>query len=242
MRRYLGRSTGIANISIHNFYATNSVTHGFKHRQYNLQCNLLWFLADACNVRIHDEKTASEGFEEQQVYIKSRKFKEDAGDGRIDALKHALKGKKGIIDPNLAGYRLERAGHRAAENGHVECLRVCMDNGFDQDSETKLGNTAAHYAAMGGANNCIRLLSDNLANIMKSNLKDETPVTISASKGKESTMELIKSLALDGEDLTMKRRRYIELRRQNEIRRKKGILFGRDIDGGEGGNEFVVPR
>ena len=54
-------------------------------------------------------------------------------------------------------------------------------------------------------------------------------------------MALIQALAVDGEDLTMKRRRYIELRRQNEIRRKKGILFGRDIDGGEGGNEFVVP-
>ena len=76
---------------------------------------------------------------------------------------------------------------------------------------------------------------------MKSNLKDETPVTISASKGKESTMALINSLAVQGEDLAMKRRRYNELRRQNEIRRKKGILFGRDIDGGEGGNEFVVP-
>ena len=69
---------------------------------------------------------------------------------------------------------------------------------------------------------------------MKSNLKDETPVTISASKGKESTMALINSLAVQGEDLAMKRRRYNELRRQNEIRRKKGILFGRDIDGGEG--------
>ncbi|GMH87196.1 hypothetical protein TrST_g6235 [Triparma strigata] len=198
-------------------------------------------LVDPNNVKILDQRQAADGFEEDQLYIKSRKFKEDAGDGDISSLRHWLKQKKGSVDPNMPGYRNERAGHRAAENGHEDCLKLCIENGFDQDCATKLGNTAAHYAAMGGANGCIRLLSDNLADIMKSNLKDETPVTISASKGKESTMALINSLAVQGEDLAMKRRRYNELRRQNEIRRKKGILFGRDIDGGEGGNEFVVP-
>ena len=32
-----------------------------------------------------------------------------------------------------------------------------------------------------------------------------------------------------------------QLRRQNEIRRKKSVLFGRDIVGSEGASEFTVP-
>ena len=47
---------------------------------------------------------------------------------------------------------------------------------------------------------------------------------------------------MDGEDLLMRRRRANELKRQEELRRKKAILYGRDLDGGEGGNEFVVPH
>ena len=108
------------------------------------------------------------------------------------------------------------------------------------DDQTVMGNTAAHYAAQGGSNDCIRLLSDELADIMMSNNDNQTPINICAARGKESTMNLIKALAVDGEDLVMRRRRANELKRQEELRRKKGVLFGRDLDGGEGGNEFVV--
>jgi len=38
----------------------------------------------------------------------------------------------------------------------------------------------------------------------------------------------------------MRRRRANELKRQEELNRKKRVPFGRDLDGGEGGNEFVV--
>jgi len=112
---------------------------------------------------------------------------------------------------------------------------------MELDSETTLGDTPAHYAAFGGANKCIRILSDHLADITKVNNTDQTPISISAERGKESTMELIRALAVDGEDLVMKRRRHVELKRQKNIRIKKGILLGRDVDGSEGGVEFVVP-
>jgi hypothetical protein len=44
------------------------------------------------------------------------------------------------------------------------------------------------------------------------------------------------------DDLMMQRRRNVELKRQLGIRKKKQILFGRDIDGSEGGKEFNVPQ
>lgn len=62
-------------------------------------------LVDPNNVKILDQRQAADGFEEQQLYIKSRKFKEDAGVGDIVALKHWLKQKKGSVDSNMAGYR-----------------------------------------------------------------------------------------------------------------------------------------
>ena len=141
------------------------------------------------------------------------------------------------MNANLAGYRGERAAHRAAENGHVNCLRLCIENGFDVDTATVLGNTASHYAATTGANGCIRLLSDELADITRRNVAGRDPADICAMRGGEgSTRDLIRSLAIGGEDLTMRRRRHIELRRQNGVRKKKGVLFGRDMDGGEGGH------
>lgn len=176
----------------------------------------------------------------RKKHLQERRFREDAGDGLLYRMKKTLKSDPSI---NLSmGHNNETAGHRAAENGHDKCLSLCVDHGMELDGETTLGNTAAHYAAYGGeGNGCIRLLSDNLADIMKSNNRDETPITISAEKGKESTMELIRALAVEGEDLVMKRRRHVELKRQKIIREKKGILLGRDVDGSEGGVEFVVP-
>ena len=169
-------------------------------------------LVDSCNVKVITEIEAGEGYEELQVLIKSRKFKECAGDGDIREMKRLLKLKKGSLDPNIKGYRDVTAAHRAAENGHREALEMALDSGLGIDDATTLGNTAAHFAAMGGANDCIRLLSDNLADIMKANLSDETPIGICASRGKESTMALIKALAVEGEDLVMKRRRVLEVR------------------------------
>ncbi|GMI34975.1 hypothetical protein TrCOL_g10986 [Triparma columacea] len=198
-------------------------------------------LVDACKVKVITEVEAGEGYEELQVLIKSRRFKECAGDGDIAEMKRLLKLKKGSLDPNIKGYRDETAAHRAAENGHREALELAFENGLDIDAVTSIGNTAAHFAAMGGSNDCIRLLSDNLADIMKKNLNEETPIGICESRGKESTMALINALAVEGEDLVMRRRRVIELRRQNEIRRKKSVLFGRDIVGSEGASEFTVP-
>ena len=232
-------------------------------------------LVDACKVKVITEVEAGEGYEELQVLIKSRRFKECAGDGDIAEMKRLLKLKKGSLDPNIKGYRDETAAHRAAENGHREALELAFENGLDIDATTSIGNTAAHFAAMGGSNDCIRLLSDNLADIMKKNLNEETPIGICESRGKESTMALINALAVEGEDLVMRRRRVIEvrvfwvgarermilisvsipnappppplrfsssqLRRQNEIRRKKSVLFGRDIVGSEGASEFTVP-
>jgi len=156
-------------------------------------------LVDACNVKVITELEAGEGWEELQVLIKSRRFKECAGDGDIDEMKRLLKLKAGSLDPNYKGYKGETAAHRAAENGHMDALEISLDNGHDIDAATTLGNTAAHFAAMGGSNDCIRLLSDNLADIMKPNLIDETPIGICSSRGKESTMALIKSLAVEGE-------------------------------------------
>jgi hypothetical protein len=201
----------------------------------------LSLLVDCCNVRILREREAVDGYEGHVVRVASRRFVEDAGDGKLAALQHSMKGKPESVDMLYRGYRNERAAHRAAENGHSDCLRLCINTGHDVDDQTTLGNTAAHYAAMGGANDCIRLLSDELADIMMGNNVDQTPINICAARGKESTMDLIKALAVDGEDLVMRRRRANEVVRQEEMRRKKGILYGRDLDGGEGGNEFIVP-
>ena len=169
-------------------------------------------LVDSCNVKVITEIEAGEGYEELQALIKSRRFKECAGDGDIREMKRLLKLKKGSLDPNIKGYRDETAAHRAAENGHREALEMALENGSDIDASTTVGNTAAHFAAMGGSNDCIRLLSDNLADIMKTNLSDETPIGICAARGKESTMALIKALAVEGEDLVMRRRRVLEVR------------------------------
>ena len=81
------------------------------HRRADMEeaANLL---VDPNNVKILDQRQAADGFEEHQLYIKSRKFKEDAGDGDISSLRHWLKQKKGSVDPNMPGYRNERAGHR----------------------------------------------------------------------------------------------------------------------------------
>jgi len=171
--------------------------------------------------------------------LAARRFREDAGDGKLSYMRKALKAVPTIN--NLKGFENETAAHRAAENGHDQNLSLTIDFGHELDGETTKGNTAAHYAAMGGNGSCIRILSDHLADIMKANRRDETPITISAMRGKESTMELIKVLAVEGEDLVMKRRRHVELKRQQNIREKKGKLLGRDVDGSEGGREFIVP-
>ncbi|GMI43584.1 hypothetical protein TeGR_g4360 [Tetraparma gracilis] len=231
-------------------------------------------LVDACDVRILGERESIPGYDAHRAMVKSRRFREDAGDGHLGAMQKALKaleaaggtlaggpdpgatagGDDGpdpvLLDPLARGFRGERAAHRAAENGHVACLRLAVSAGFDVDDATVLGNTAAHYAALGGgglvggagANDCIRELADQLADIMRANKQGVTPINICALRGKESTTALIRALAVDGEDLVMRRRRANELRRQEDLRRKKSVLLGRDCGGGEGGAEFLVPN
>ena len=196
---------------------------------------------DPCTVKIMSFHDARPGAADHNRYIADRRFREDAGDGHLPLIKtaHRREPTAGLTTNN--GYRNETAGHRAAENGYEACLSFCVDNGLDVDAETVLGSTPAHYAATGGANGCIKLLSDHLADLMKQNLRRETPIMLAKQLGKENTEELINLLAVEGEDMVMKRRRHVELRRQHEYRRKKAVLFGRDIDGGEGGTEFVVP-
>ena len=48
-------------------------------------------LMDACNVKVITEVEAGDGYEELQYMIKSRRFKECAGDGDIREMKRLLK-------------------------------------------------------------------------------------------------------------------------------------------------------
>ena len=62
-------------------------------------------LVDVCNVKLLSEREALEGFDEHVAYIKSRRFKEDAGDGNVEALKKALKGKPGSVVSEVNVYK-----------------------------------------------------------------------------------------------------------------------------------------
>ena len=65
-------------------------------------------VVDACDVMILNEREACEGYDEFVRRNKSRLFVENAGDGEIEELRKAMKGKKNdedCLEPLLRGFR-----------------------------------------------------------------------------------------------------------------------------------------
>jgi len=67
------------------------------------------------------------------------------------------------LDTQCFGHK-STALHLASRRGHVEVIRVLLDNGADADAQTKYESTPLHMASTGGHMEAVRLLLERGAN------------------------------------------------------------------------------
>ena len=65
-----------------------------------------------------------------------------------------------LDDLGQADYCNVTPAYMAAENGHIECLRLLKKVGCDLGQADNDGVTPAHRAAEGGHEDCLRLLNE----------------------------------------------------------------------------------
>ncbi|XP_021931122.1 transient receptor potential channel pyrexia-like [Zootermopsis nevadensis] len=71
--------------------------------------------------------------------------------------------------------------HIATEMGHLHCMKILLDSGYDPNlAATDTRNTALHLAAEGGFNECISLLLHNGVNADARNCKGQTALHLAA--------------------------------------------------------------
>ena len=128
--------------------------------------------------------------------------------GDVKSLTNYIKnGDKSVFMPDKGGLT---SVHSAAQGGHLECLRLLIENGAEVNSVSKKGETPADLAAQGGHIECFRFLRENgggesglvlvgkNANLKHSNndakfkmLESITPVIISAFHGDSACLRLL---------------------------------------------------
>jgi len=81
----------------------------------------------------------------------------------------------------------------AAFEGHIDCLRLLIENGADVNIPNKYNYTPTHIAAEKGHVDCLRLLIENGADVNKANQFGYTPTFIAANKGHADCTSLLKA-------------------------------------------------
>jgi len=79
--------------------------------------------------------------------------------GDVKSLTNYIKnGDKSVFMPDKGGLT---SVHSAAQGGHLECLRLLIENGAEVNSVSNKGETPADFAAQGGHIECLRFLREN---------------------------------------------------------------------------------
>ncbi|OWR41866.1 E3 ubiquitin-protein ligase mind-bomb, partial [Danaus plexippus plexippus] len=84
----------------------------------------------------------------------------------------------------------------AAQNGHVEVLRVLLEAGAEADAEDRDGDRAAHHAAFGDESAALRALAAAGADLNARNRRRQTPLHIAVNKGHLAVVRTLLQLAV----------------------------------------------
>lgn len=109
--------------------------------------------------------------------------------GRIESVKVIIFGGGGGADVNgVDGYGWAVL-HRAAANGHIECVKILLDAKADVDKEDSSGASPLHYASCFGYADCVKVLITHKANINARNKDRQSSLHWAAKYGNIACIE-----------------------------------------------------
>jgi len=86
---------------------------------------------------------------------------------------------------------------KAAENGHIEVVKLLLDKGADVNEYNEGGETPLHYATRGGHTEVMKILLDHGANIRAKGTGCGTPLQWAARNGQIKAAELLLARGAD---------------------------------------------
>jgi ankyrin repeat protein len=85
-------------------------------------------------------------------------------------------------------------GISSAASDASEAVRLCLAAGTDVNAATTSGDTALHRAVIKGNVDVVRILLEHGANPTTRNKRDQTPMTLAAGTGADSSAEIVRLL------------------------------------------------
>ena len=103
-----------------------------------------------------------------------------AANGDAQKVEEILQRPEAEVNGMFAGHTALQA---AAQNGHLEVIKILMSGSIDFEIEDKDGDRAVHHAAFGDEPEVIKLLQRGGADLNVRNKRRQTPLHIGVNKG-----------------------------------------------------------